>query len=259
LLAERERQGRTDARVVRLLRGDRVDQQAEHRILRAVAQQGREHAGRVAVAARARIVLRVGEHHGQARRAARHGALHGVVGRQELGREVALGVADQAGQALDRVDGLLARRTVAEHARPALGEIRHREGGREGEHDAAVALEPRELAVEPLRRLDQGAGGGQRDEELELAERARRPVAGAQDALEQARGARTGIRHVDMRVGAVRDEPVGVLDHGARDIGMKIEEATTGTRGPTTARTRRSSSPSPSSTCSATMAPCRSR
>ena len=62
----------------------------------------------------------------------------------------------------------------------------------------------------------------QRDEEGNLAERLGRPPLG-EDALQQAGGARAGLRHVDMRIGAEDDQRVGLVRHQRRDIGVQVE------------------------------------
>ena len=63
---------------------------------------------------------------------------------------------------------------------------------------------------------------------------------------------------VDVRVGPVGHQRLAELDHGRGELACRSSAATMGRRG-ATARSRRSSSPSPSSRCSVTMAPCRSR
>ncbi len=41
--------------------------------------------------------------------------------------------------------------------------------------------------------------------------------------LEEARDSRTGVGHVDVRIGAVGDQRVGVLQHLLRDVGMQVQ------------------------------------
>jgi len=48
-------------------------------------------------------------------------------------------------------------------------------------------------------------------------------IAGLQYLLEQARGARPRVGHVDVRIGAVRDHRVHRVDHGARHVGVQIQ------------------------------------
>jgi hypothetical protein len=47
--------------------------------------------------------------------------------------------------------------------------------------------------------------------------------AGAQDLIEKPRGARAGLGHVDMRIGAVCDQAVGVAHHRAGHVGVQVE------------------------------------
>ena len=54
-------------------------------------------------------------------------------------------------------------------------------------------------------------------------EAALRPLAGAQHLVENARGARAGLGHVDVRIGAVGDQRVGALEHRARHVRVQVE------------------------------------
>ena len=53
----------------------------------------------------------------------------------------------------------------------------------------------------------------------------------AQRALEQPRRALAGGGHVDVRIGAIGDEAVGMLDHRARDVGVQVEARDDGNAG----------------------------
>ena len=50
-----------------------------------------------------------------------------------------------------------------------------------------------------------------------------RALSGREDLVQQARGARAGLGHVDVRIGAIGNEPVRVLHHRARDVGVQVE------------------------------------
>jgi hypothetical protein len=133
----------------------------------------REQSGGVAVAAGAGVVLRVGEHHGRSDVAALRGARDRLVGRVQLHRELGFGVVDRVGERVDRT--LHARRVwpVPKHRHLALGEIRHREAGREREHRVVLALERFEELVQPFAGLDERRLRRQSGEEIERPHRAR--------------------------------------------------------------------------------------
>ena len=48
-------------------------------------------------------------------------------------------------------------------------------------------------------------------------------VSGLQQQRQMFRGGAAGVGHVDMRIGAVGDQRIGVFDHLRRDIGMQVE------------------------------------
>ena len=76
---------------------------------------------------------------------------------------------------------------------------------------------------------------------------------------QQRRRASFRLLHVHVRIGSVGDQKVGGLDHQARDVGMEVEHDDDRYSGPKALRTLRMISPSPSATCSHTIAPWRSR
>ena len=205
------------------LRGGRVDQQPEHRLGRVLAHQRREQPGGVAVAARARVVLGVGQHHRRARLATLARAPHRVVRRVQLEREVALRARHRLAQALDRGADFARVAAVAEHGHAALVEIGHRKARGEREHDVVAVLQLAQLAVKAAAGLDEGRLRRQPGQEVELARRRGEPRAGLEHALEQPRRARAGLGHVDVRVGAVGHQGVGALEHGARQVAVQIE------------------------------------
>jgi hypothetical protein len=86
-----------------------------------------------------------------------------------------------------------------------------------------LAFQALEQGIESLRGLHERALGRQPGEKVEHAMRFRRRPAGCQDRVEQMRGTPAGFRHVNVRIGPVRDQAVAMLDHRPRDVGMEIE------------------------------------
>ena len=112
---------------------------------------------------------------------------------------------------------------VAQDRHAAFRKVGHREARREGQHRIVLALEPREHGIKTLRRLDERALRRQPGQEIQPVKRTGGRFAQAQGPVEQPRRALTGRRHVDVRVGAICDQAVALLDHRARDIGVQVE------------------------------------
>ena len=187
-LAEREPRRAADPDLVGPRGRERIDQQSRAPRLRARCRMQRvEQPGRIAVAAGARIVLRVGEHDRSPGLAAHHRAPHRLVGLVQLEREVGLGVGDRAveparGRAHRRLVG-----AVAEHGHPALGDVRHREAGRERQRRAVLRFQRGERFVESLCRRHERALRRNAGEKVERAMALRERPAGAQRRIEQLR------------------------------------------------------------------------
>jgi hypothetical protein len=111
-----------------------VDQKPHHGFARVLAHERREESRRIAVAAGARVVLRVGKHDWHTGLAARHGALDCIIRKMQLECEVAFRIGNRCAQLLDRRVHVLLARAIAEYRHAAFVEIGHRKTGREREH-----------------------------------------------------------------------------------------------------------------------------
>ena len=56
-----------------------------------------------------------------------------------------------------------------------------------------------------------------------MPERLGQFLPGVEQQRQMPGGGAAGVGHVDMRIGAVGDECIGVLDHFGRDIGVQVE------------------------------------
>src|SRR3546814_1242500 len=86
-------------------------------------------------------------------------------------------------------------------------------------------------SVQRRRRFDHGALPVDRDQEVELPERLGRPAL-FEDPLQDPGDARTGIRHVDMRVGPISVQEIRAVDHLGGDVGVQVERADDDDAGP---------------------------
>ena len=148
---------------------------------------------------------------------------------------------------------------IGEHAGAAIGKIRRRKARRERQRRDRVALQLRQLLIDAFAGLVVCALPTDRDQERHLPERFGEAPFGSRQQREMARGGAAGVGHVDMRIGAIGDQRVGMFDHRRRDIGVQIEADDQGNVGADRLAHPAENSPSPSSRCSATIAPCRSR
>ncbi|KGD18181.1 transcriptional regulator, LysR family domain protein [Burkholderia pseudomallei] len=222
--AQTQADARADARAVRGGRGVGIPDHAHRRVPRAAAQQRAHHAHRIGVAARAGVVLRIGDDDGPGRRAAQADRLGGRrVGREQRHAPARL-VADElreqrVGRALRRV-GL---ERVRPYGRPALREIGGRKAGGERHRYDAVPLELREQPVRAARRLRVRAHAVDRNQERQPAYRAMQRPGLGREALEHPRGTLAGLRHVDVRIRAVGNERARMRGHSRGDVRMQIE------------------------------------
>jgi hypothetical protein len=122
--AERDRDFGTLARAMRGCRRLGVEENSEHRFLRAVSNERLEHACRVARAARAGIVLRVRENDRASRCAGNaHRFLNGRVGLEQRLRKLGLAQSEVARHRIRRRVGLGLGVRVHDHRRSAMEEI----------------------------------------------------------------------------------------------------------------------------------------
>jgi hypothetical protein len=115
------------------------------------------------------------------------------------------------------------RPAVGKHARPAIPEVRRRETRCKGQRRHRVAFERRELFIDALGRLVVGALPGDRDQERQLPERFCKTRFRLQHQREVSCTGAAGVGHVDVGIGAVGNECVGMRHHLKRDIGMEVE------------------------------------
>ena len=132
------------------------------------------------------------------------------------------GLVERVGRPRGRVLAL----AVGHHARPGVVDVGRREAAGEGQAGDAAALQPRDLAVEAAGRLDQGAAAGQGDQEGKLAVGLvprPPPRPGVHEPMQQPQGACAGLRHVDVRIGAIDHQAVGQLHHLRGDVGVQVQ------------------------------------
>ena len=113
--------------------------------------------------------------------------------------------------------------SVAEHRHSTLGKVRHRKARRERQDHVMLAFEAREQFVETLAGLDECALRWQAGKEVERLHCLRPRRAGDDRFFQEPGRACAGGGHVDVRVRAIGDQPVGVLDHRARHVGVQVE------------------------------------
>ena len=107
---------------------------------------------------------------------------------------------------------------MPQSAKSAIGKPGVKDSNRSG-----LRLEPSQFLIDALARLDERALRRNAGEIVELMKAARQPHAGPQHLIQNARGARAGLGHIDVRIGAVSDQRVGVLHHRARDVRVQVE------------------------------------
>ncbi len=112
---------------------------------------------------------------------------------------------------------------IGKYGRTAIGEIRRRKTRRKRQRRHRVALQRRELLVNALGRLIVGALPADRNQERQLPERLCEFLLGAQQQREMSCGGAAGVSHIDVRIGAIGDQRVGMLDHFRCHIGMQVE------------------------------------
>ena len=152
-----------------------------------------------------------------------HRVAHAFVGRIDAAVEIVFMADDERCHRVRRGVGIGLGPAIGEHARPAIGKIRRRKTRRERQRRHRVALQRRQLLVDAFGRLVVGALPADRNQERQLPERLCESLLGAQQQREMLRRGAAGIGHVDMRIGAVGDQRVGMFDHLRRHIGVQIE------------------------------------
>ena len=221
--AETELRRAADSELVRLLRTRAVDEKSQDGIARIALDERGEQSRGIAIAARARIVLRIGEHDGRSDRAALRRACDRVLRRVQVEREFGLRVVDRAREAVDRAIDARLVGAVAEHRHLALGKVGHREARREGEHGVLLALDRGEEIVEPASGLDERRLRREPGQEVERPHGAREGRASRAQREQHVGGAPARLRHVDVRIGAIRHHAVGDLHHASGHVGVQVE------------------------------------
>ena len=130
---------------------------------------------------------------------------------------------DELGDRVGGGIGIGLRPAIGEHARSAIGKIRRRKTRRKRQRRHRLALQRREFLVDALGGLVVGALPADRNQERQLPERFCEFLLGPQQQRQMTGGGAAGIGHVDMRIGAIGDQRVGVFDHLGRHIGVQVE------------------------------------
>jgi hypothetical protein len=118
--------------------------------------------------------------------------------------------------------GALGGVAMAPDHRRAFGEVRGRKAHAEAQHRAVFAVQRQQVFVEACAGCIQvlcafsGIRYGSRG-------RHRLAAAGAQAARHQLGRQRAGVGHVDVRVGAVGHQRVGLAQHAVRDVGVQVQ------------------------------------
>ena len=198
-------------------------EQASDRALGTFAQQRLDQPHRIGIAARAGIVLGVGQdHRAPGTSGEPHGFPHSLVGLIDAAGEIRLRLGYGRRQTVGDAVGRALVLAIGQHGRAAIRHVGGREAGGEGEARHLALLAGRDLTEERGRGIDHGALPGERDEEGRPAKRLGERAL-AQDALEQRRRALTRHRHIDMGICPIGRERRRVFDHRRRDIGVEIE------------------------------------
>ena len=222
--AERERDGGTFAGGVRgLCRGGIADH-ADGGAGGVVADQRAQHAGGVGIAAGAGIVLGVGDDDRLVRVPRQfHGVAHALVGRKDAAVKIVLVTDNEFCHFVRGSVSIGLRPAIGEHARSAVEKVRGRKARRERQRRHRVALQCRKPLIDALAGLVAGALPADRNQERQLPERFRHALPGTQQHGEMMGGGAAGVGHVDMGIGAIGDQRVGMFDHLRRHIGVQVE------------------------------------
>ena len=189
-----------------------------------VANQRAQHAGGVGIAAGTGIVLGVGNDDRLARGLCQfHRVTDAVVRRIDAAVEIVLMAFDQGDQFVGCSICIGLGLAIGEHARSAIPEIGGRKSRRKGQRRHGVALQHRQLLIDSFGRLVVGALPADRDQERQLPESLCKARLGLQHQREMFCASLTRVGHIDVRIGAVRNECIRVLDHVRRHIGVQVE------------------------------------
>ncbi len=222
--AERQRHGLSRTGRMRRARRFRIDDHADGGLRRAILQQRTQHAGSIGIAAGTGIVLRIRNHDRPRRgRRARHGASHAFVGREDAPVECTFLIGNQFEDGVCRLVRISLRLAIGDHHRPAIGEIRRGKSRCKRQRWHRLALLRRQMRIDALARLDVGALPTDRNQERQLPECFCKAALGAEQERHVAGRSPAGIRHVDMRIGAIGDQRVRMFHHSRRDIRVQVE------------------------------------
>ena len=209
---------------MRGLGGFRVADHADRGACGVVADQRAQHAGGVGIAAGAGIVLGVGDDDRLLRALRKfHGEAHALVGRIDAAVEIVFVALDQRCDLVRGGIGIGLRPAIGEHARPAIGKIGGRKARRKRQRRHRLALQRRKPLVNALGGLVVGALPADRNQERQLPECLGEALLRLEQQREMVCRGAAGVGHVDMRIGAVGDQRVGMLHHFGRHIGVQIE------------------------------------
>ena len=202
-------------------RGFPVAEQPQHGAGGAAFHQRAQQPGTIPGPATAGIVLSVGEDH---RAVCTRGTLHrlgdGLIRIPDTAGEGCLTLVDHFQKRIGSAIGGALVVGIGHQARPHLGDVCEREAAGQRHCAYRVGDQIGEPRVEGFGRLHQGATPVQRNDELRAPKRRRPPIAGLDEAQQVSGGARAGLTHVHMGVGAIDLENIGVAHHGLGEIGV---------------------------------------
>ncbi len=172
LAADPDLQRAALAHRVRRAGGLGVCDEAEGSPLRTRRTKRAKHSRRIGIAAGARVVLGVGNHHRAVRAAGDgHRATHPFLGKAGVDLEGRLPGRDVLREALDGRFGRFTIRAVGEDDGAAFGKVRGRKARREGDGPDALALVARQLSVDARHGFEHRALRTERDEKRQAPHR----------------------------------------------------------------------------------------
>ena len=149
--------------------------------------------------------------------------LHALVGRIDLAVEIVLVTGHERGHRIRCRIGISLGAAIGEHRRRAVRKIGGRKPRCKRQRRHRLALQRRELVVDAFGRLIERALPRDRNKKRQLPERLGELLTAAQQQLQMLGRSTAGVGHIDMRIGAIGDQRVGMLDHPRCDVGVQID------------------------------------
>ncbi|CPN83353.1 Uncharacterised protein [Bordetella pertussis] len=161
------------------------------------------------------------------------GLADGFVRGEEVGRPLGFEPGDAVGQGLHGALDGVAVGAVGPDDRAALGEIGGRKAQGAGQAGDArfAALELGQQGIHAPGGFELGAHAVDGNEERQAPRGAMPVLAGLRARLQQGGGARAGVGHVDVRIGAIGHQRAGMRQHGASHVGVQVQAGDDGRGG----------------------------